>query len=215
MNFHASVPATCVSEGSYEHWSCGVCKKMFFDKDGRVEITSTASEINGANHAGEIEYRGKVAPTTESEGYTGDKYCMDCGKLIERGVTLDVVIPMPKATVRTSGESVSVEFDIPANNILKVKVDGIVLNSSLYTIGKDNYSISLSKEYTETLDKGNHTITIVLDIGECESEFELVEKGLFEQYKMLIILAISAALVLLCVVIIVKGTRASLGVRRR
>ena len=215
MNFHASVPATCVSEGSYEYWSCEVCKKMFFDKDGRVEIMSVSSEIDSANHAGNIEYRGKLAPTTESEGYTGDKYCMDCGKLIERGVTIDVVIPMPKATSRISNDTVSVEFDIPANNILKVKVDGIVLNSSLYTIAKDNCSISLSKEYTETLEKGAHTISVVLDIGECETEFELLEKSLFEQYKMLVILAVAAALVLFSVIIIVKGTRASLGVKRR
>lgn len=215
MKFHESVPATCVNEGNYEYWSCEVCKKMFFDEDGIVEITSVASEINSTNHAGDIEYRGKLAPTTESEGYSGDKYCMDCGKLIERGSILDVIIPIPKATARVSGDTVSVEFDIPAINILKVRVDGIVLNSSLYTIGKDNYSVTLTKEYAETLDNGTHTITVVLNIGECEAEFELVERGFFEQYKILIILAVAAVLVLFSVFIIVKGTRASLGVRRR
>lgn len=34
------VPATCIKEGTYEHYKCSVCSKIFNDKDGKFEIAS-------------------------------------------------------------------------------------------------------------------------------------------------------------------------------
>lgn len=37
------------------------------------------------NHDGKTELRGAVEPTDTEPGYTGDKYCLGCGQMIEKG----------------------------------------------------------------------------------------------------------------------------------
>lgn len=41
-------------------------------------------ELNAANHVN-FEYKNAVKPTETTKGYTGDKYCADCGVFIEKG----------------------------------------------------------------------------------------------------------------------------------
>ena len=70
--------ATCVAK-AYEirKCACGETK--------RVET----GEIDPENHVGEIRLLGHRDATAEAEGYTGDKYCLTCGKLVEAGETID------------------------------------------------------------------------------------------------------------------------------
>lgn len=64
---HSGGEATCVKKAV-----CEVCGTEY-------------GEIDPDNHKGETEIRGYIAPTVESEGYTGDTYCLDCGELIKNG----------------------------------------------------------------------------------------------------------------------------------
>ena len=50
-------------------------------------VDAPATSDNG--HYGPTETRGEQAPTCTAEGYTGDKVCTSCGKIIEKGQVID------------------------------------------------------------------------------------------------------------------------------
>ncbi len=75
--------ATC-EESGLEEESCAVC--------GAVVSSKT---VNAKGH-GTVEVIGATVATEAKEGYTGDEYCMDCGKLIKAGSVI------PKIEVATS-----------------------------------------------------------------------------------------------------------------
>lgn len=64
---HSGGEATCVKKAV-----CEVCGTEY-------------GEADADNHKGTTEIRGYIAPTVEAEGYTGDTYCLDCGKMIKKG----------------------------------------------------------------------------------------------------------------------------------
>ena len=73
--------ATCVSEAV-----CAVCKAAYGNKD-----------MN--NHAGSTEVRGRVEATADSEGYTGDTWCLGCNTKIAAGEVI------PKKDSVSGGDS--------------------------------------------------------------------------------------------------------------
>ncbi len=51
LNHHEEIPATCTNAGSREYWQCGVCNKLFSDKDAATEIANVASiEVPATEH---------------------------------------------------------------------------------------------------------------------------------------------------------------------
>lgn len=73
--------ATCVSEAV-----CAVCKAVYGNKDM-------------SNHAGGTEVRGRVEATADSEGYTGDTWCLGCNTKIAAGEVI------PKKDSVSGGDS--------------------------------------------------------------------------------------------------------------
>ncbi len=71
------VKPTCSKEGYTEH-TCAVCKESYKD-------AVTAKDLK--NH-GDTVLKDKKEPTCEEKGYTGDKYCEDCGDRVEKGKTI-------------------------------------------------------------------------------------------------------------------------------
>ena len=69
---HSGGTATCVSKAV-----CSICGVEY-------------GEIDSNNHANTI-VKDAIEATTTSEGYTGDTYCADCGKLISKGEVIPVV----------------------------------------------------------------------------------------------------------------------------
>lgn len=63
---HKGGEATCIAKAV-----CELCGKEY-------------GEINPENHKN-LELQGYVDATTEKEGYTGDVYCKDCKKIVEKG----------------------------------------------------------------------------------------------------------------------------------
>jgi len=47
-------------------------------------------------HTGETEVRGAVEPTYDSEGYTGDTYCLDCDEIISQGSSIPKLYDLPE-----------------------------------------------------------------------------------------------------------------------
>ena len=67
----------------------------------------TTPAVKTCSHAN-TEVRNKKDATTSAEGYTGDTYCMDCGKLISNGSS----IPKVKQTVSVSHDYYDIEMEI-------------------------------------------------------------------------------------------------------
>ena len=55
---------------------------------GETERTESGS-LNADNHVGEIKLLGAHAATTTADGYSGDTYCLACGKLVEAGHVIE------------------------------------------------------------------------------------------------------------------------------
>ncbi len=83
---HLGEPATCTEKAV-----CDVCK-------------ATYGEVDPENHV-HTETRDAVEATVEKEGYTGDVYCLDCGKLVEKGTVIPKVVPEEKPTDPTKPET--------------------------------------------------------------------------------------------------------------
>ena len=88
---HSGGEATCVNKAI-----CSVCKVEY-------------GEIAPDNHVN-TEIRGAVAATEEAEGYTGDKWCLDCNQMIEEG-TVVPKLDHTHAMVKTEAKAATCEED--------------------------------------------------------------------------------------------------------
>ena len=82
--------ATCAENGNKEYWTCEHCKKYFLSDDTNPE-TATAVEqsetvIPALKHKNAI-IQNASEPTETAPGYSGDRYCPDCDKVVEKGYT--------------------------------------------------------------------------------------------------------------------------------
>ncbi len=104
------------------HWqicdSCGTELNKAAHEGGEATCSDKAlCEVCGAEY-GELdpdnhvntEIRGAVAATEESEGYTGDKWCLDCNKMLEEG-TVIAKFDHTHAMVRTEAKAAACEVD--------------------------------------------------------------------------------------------------------
>ena len=82
--------ATCSESGNKEYWTCEHCKKYFLSDDTNPE-TAKAVELSEtilpAIQHKNAELRNASEPTETSPGYSGDLYCPDCDKVVEKGYT--------------------------------------------------------------------------------------------------------------------------------
>ena len=88
---HSMVPvakkdATCTEDGHIEHWRCSLCDKTFSTEDGSEELTDVTIP---AGHTGGTTVNNQRPPTEAREGYTGDTYCIGCGRMLEEGKVIE------------------------------------------------------------------------------------------------------------------------------
>ena len=82
--------ATCSESGNKEYWTCEHCGKYFLSDDTNPE-TAKAVELSetilpALKHKNATT-RGALEPTETAPGYSGDRYCPDCDKVVEKGYT--------------------------------------------------------------------------------------------------------------------------------
>ena len=108
---------------------------------------TTPPAVKTCNHSN-TEVRNKKDATTSSEGYTGDTYCKDCGKLISSGSS----IPKIKQTVSVSHDYYDAEMkafnEINAERI-KNGLSPLTWNEGLYAGAKIR-----AQEHYEFIDLG-------------------------------------------------------------
>ena len=82
--------ATCAENGNKAYWTCEHCGKYFLSDDTNPE-TAKAVELSEtilpAIQHKNAELRNASEPTETSPGYSGDLYCPDCDKVVEKGYT--------------------------------------------------------------------------------------------------------------------------------
>ena len=82
--------ATCSEDGNKAYWTCEHCGKYFLSDDTNPE-TAKAVELSEtilpAIQHKNAELRNASEPTETSPGYSGDLYCPDCDKVVEKGYT--------------------------------------------------------------------------------------------------------------------------------
>lgn len=89
LTYTPSVVATCKVEGHIEYWHCSKCNNYYADKDAKIVLSADAVKpaLNPTNHV-RTEIKSIKAPTCTETGYTGDKWCLDCNKELEKGSSI-------------------------------------------------------------------------------------------------------------------------------
>ena len=140
---------TCTEDGNKEYWTCEHCKKYFLSNDTNPE-TAKAVELSEtilpAIQHKNAELRNASEPTETSPGYSGDLYCPDCDKVLEKGYTywnegnltwkLDA-----DGTLTISGKGAMKDYDIEDNEspvFKNLNVKKIVIEDGVTNIG--NYA---------------------------------------------------------------------------
>ena len=86
----AAKAATCTEDGNKEYWTCEHCGKYFLSDDTNPE-TAKAVELSEtilpAIQHKNAELLNASEPTETAPGYSGDRYCPDCDKVVEKGYT--------------------------------------------------------------------------------------------------------------------------------
>ena len=81
---------TCTEDGNKEYWTCEHCGKYFLSDDTNPE-TAKAVELSEtilpAIQHKNAELLNASEPTETAPGYSGDRYCPDCDKVVEKGYT--------------------------------------------------------------------------------------------------------------------------------
>ena len=81
---------TCTEDGNKEYWTCEHCGKYFLSDDANPETAKAVEQsefiIPALNHKNAI-IQNASEPTETAPGYSGDRYCPDCDKVVEKGYT--------------------------------------------------------------------------------------------------------------------------------
>ena len=137
-------PVTDDESGNKEYWTCSHCGQYFLSDDTNPE-TATAvelSEIIICNHKN-AELRNASEPTETSPGYSGDLYCPDCDKVLEKGYTYWIEDNLTwklyeDGTLNISGKGAMKDY-IYGNNKsparLNLSVTSIVIEEGVTSIG--------------------------------------------------------------------------------
>ena len=138
--------ATCAEDGNKEYWTCEHCKKYFLSDDTNSE-TATAVEqsetiLPALNHKNAI-IQNASEPNGTKPGYSGDRYCPDCDKVVEKGYTYWIEDNLTwklyeDGTLNISGTGAMKDYDYnnnpsPAYNNSNVKK--VVIEDSVTSIG--------------------------------------------------------------------------------
>ena len=158
---HSGGEATCAAKAV-----CEVCGAEY-------------GEVDPDNHQGETYVEGYVAPTEDKDGYSGDIYCSDCDKLIQKGTNIPALshvheMEKVEAVAATCTEEGNIEYlhcSSCGNNYAVENPDGSDLpltNVVLPALGHSWGEWSVTKAPTET-EKGQLTRTCTRDGAHTET----------------------------------------------
>lgn len=153
-----TVAATCETEGEI---------KVVCTKCGEVFETN---KIPATGHKN-TEIRNKVDATTTTEGYTGDTYCKDCGKLIASGTKIEK-LPSKSDSPKSDEET---EVKKPDNNTTAM-AKNTAKNTEKKTEKKTKENTAdVAKTSEKATEKATEKTSETELVTETESESEITE----------------------------------------
>ena len=86
-----AVKATCASTGNIEYYHCEKCGLYAKDESFKtiIEKSNIITAVDSENHSGKTEIRNAKAANCETDGFTGDTYCLACNAKIADGKKID------------------------------------------------------------------------------------------------------------------------------
>ena len=156
-----TVAATCETEGE---------TKVVCTKCGEVFETN---KIPATGHKN-TEIRNKVDATTTTEGYTGDTYCKDCGKLIASGTKIEKLpskSDSPKSVEKAEVKKPDNNTTATAKNTEKKISDSKKTKSKKTKENTADVAKTSEKETEKATEKASETELVT----ETESESEITE----------------------------------------
>ena len=142
---------TCAEDGNIEYWTCEHCGKYFLSDDTNPE-TAKAVELSetvipALNHKNAI-IQNASEPTETDPGYSGDRYCPDCDKVLEEGYTYWIEDNLTwklyeDGTLTISGTGAMKNYnsdDNPSPAYWNTIVRKIVIEDGVTSIGKSAFS---------------------------------------------------------------------------
>lgn len=145
-----AVKVTCTVDGYSGDKYCIACDKLLEKgtvieaghQGGEATCTKKAvcemceeeyGELNPDKHVN-VELRGVVEATYEKEGYTGDAYCKDCDKLVEKGIATPVLEkPVVEEKPKVEADPLKPETNDNSNIILWVSL--LVISGICFIVG--------------------------------------------------------------------------------
>ena len=140
---------TCTEDGNKAYWTCEHCGKYFLSDDTNPKTAKAVEQaetvIPALKHKNATT-RGVVEPNGTKPGYSGDRYCPDCDKVVEKGYTYwnegDLTWKLDaKGTLTISGTGAMKDYDIEDNEspvFKNLNVKKIVIEDGVTNIG--NYA---------------------------------------------------------------------------
>ena len=120
-------------------------------------------ELDATNHVN-FEYKNVVKPTETTKGYTGDKYCADCGEFIEKGTEYSAQcaggckdLKLVKGTPRTCTEDGTIDYyECPkCHNIYRDEKGTILLTEADLVDKCDGHDLHPGTELFGNINKDN------------------------------------------------------------
>ena len=152
-----TVAATCETEGE---------TKVVCTKCGEVFETN---KIPATGHKN-TEIRNKVDATTTTEGYTGDTYCKDCGKLIASGTKIEK-LPSKSDSPKSDEKA---EVKKPDNNTTATAKKTSDSKKTKSKKTKEN-TADVAKTSEKATEKATEKASETELVTETESETEIIE----------------------------------------
>jgi len=178
------VEPACTKAGAEAYWTCGECGKLFLDEAGTTE-TAEPTAIAALGH--DWSTWTVVKEATETEDGSETRICARCSEVEVRTIPhLTVEYRNTEgdgaAWTSDSGEALTFVFkrnindEVTFRHFVGVKVDGVDVDASNYTVVAGSAVVTLKASYLAGLSGGSHTVTAVFDDGTASADFTIQAK---------------------------------------
>ena len=165
----AAVAPDCVNTGLTEGIHCERCDEVLVAQE-----TVDATDHNFG------DWTVSKAPTVDAAG----EKIRSCTNADCEEKETDVIPKLPKITEApveewTKGSDDGLVFKSDANfsDFVSVSVDGVEISSDKYTVTEGSTIVILKADYLDSLEKGEHTISIKSTTGVAEATFEITNSA--------------------------------------
>lgn len=209
LQHHAFQDADCENPGNTEYWYCDKCERYFADENATKEIDLADTVIEVKEHQwGAWEVVTDASPEQDGQEI---RYCQLIKEHFQtREFRYENLSGTMKWTIGKNKEfsftfKRTVDDEMTFGRFIKVLVDGEEIGSGNYTAVSGSAVITFSPEYLDSLETGDHTVTVVFTDGSAEAPFSVRGSGLGPftgDTSNLLLWAVSLAASLLCLLLL-------------